>query len=103
MVRVNFDMSILDQSEASVRAKVKAYAESKGWLILILDYSGWPDCVYVGPQGQHVYIEFKRPKGGRHKLLQKHRLATLVAQGCDAFLVKTVERGKDLVDLHSTE
>jgi len=94
-------LSILDENEDSVKSKVRSYAESKGWIYFLIDYAGWPDDLFVGPKGQHVWIEFKRPKGGRHKLRQKYRLATLVGMGCDAYLVKTVQHGKTVIDVHS--
>lgn len=93
-------MSVLDTNETYVREKVADYAKERGWLVFIIDYAGWPDRLFVSPKGVHVWIEFKRPKRGRHALRQKHRFGTLQAMGCNVYLVKTVQEGIDVVDLY---
>ena len=91
-------MSILDESETSVREKVIAYAKARGWKVIVVDYAGWPDRLFVGPSGQHVWMEFKRPKGGRHYLRQKARLAILQGMQCNAHLVRTTEQGTGIIN-----
>jgi len=42
--------------------------------------AGWPDYLYMLPNGQSIWIEYKRP-GGKPTALQKHRLALLEELG----------------------
>ena len=63
--------------EKVVGRKVDAWAKEHKVLSFVLDYAGWPDRVYLLPNGAHVYIEFKRP-GKAPRKLQSVRLGTLV-------------------------
>lgn len=83
-----------------VRDPTVEYAKAHGWISINVDYSGWPDRLFVTPWGLCIWVEFKKPKGSRHMLRQKHRLRTLRQRGCHAYLVKTKEEGLGLVDLY---
>jgi len=68
-------------------------AESLGWFAYKMDRSrskrGWPDQLFLGPAGQHFFVEFKRP--GQHTSAhQARRLAQL--QECEhaVFVVTSI-------------
>ena len=82
-------MSLL---ESVIKVKVKTYAEARGWLVLTLDYSGWPDRLYVSPTGEHIYVEFKQ-RGKKPTRLQAHRHSQLEANGCRVEVIDNVDDG----------
>lgn len=52
-----------------------------------LQIKGWPDRMYLAPNGRVFFIEFKRPNGGRLSNAQKHRVAELKLLGHDVEVV----------------
>lgn len=65
--------------EADLEKAVVAWATAHKVLFFKLNLRGnvgWPDRLFVFPNGMHVYLELKR-KGERPEPLQDHRLATL--------------------------
>lgn len=76
------------------------YAESLGWLAFKLNNpsaSGWPDRLFVSPNGVHVYIEFKR-QGKVPRKLQRYRIDALKRQNCIVYVCDNSEQGKEMID-----
>lgn len=79
--------------EAKIEDDVVRWAKKSGWIILKLNNpwsKGWPDRLFISPEGDHVYIEFKKP-GGRVRKLQKVRAAHLIRNGCQVYLCDNVD------------
>lgn len=53
------------------------------------------------PSGVTLYVELKRPEGGRASALQRHWIEWLVANGHRAAFVKTKEEVDALLERHS--
>ena len=88
-------------SEAYIRGKVEQHAKKTGWVVLILDYGGWPDRLFVSPTGVHVYIEFKSSTGKLAKR-QEHNCGILKHHGCHVYKVNDIDLGKSILDLHAS-
>lgn len=52
-----------------------------------LQVKGWPDRMYLVPNGRVFFIEFKRPNGGRLSNAQKHRIGELKLLGHDVEVI----------------
>ncbi len=86
--------------ERDVEKKVKAYAESKGWLTRKWTSPGHafvPDQIFIRPDGLVIFVELKqlgkKPNAGQlreHHRLQQQRVAVWVIDSVDA--------GKAMVD-----
>lgn len=85
--------------ESRIQAKTVAYAKKLGYLVLRLNYGGWPDRLFVTPNGGHVYVEFKRP-GSYASPLQRVRHEELRRRGCEVHLVSTYEQGVEVLNAH---
>ncbi len=86
--------------EKRVEQAVKRYAESKGWLTRKWTSPGHafvPDQIFIRPDGQVIFIEFKRP-GGQPTSGQLREHAKLREHGCLVYVIDSVEAGKALVD-----
>lgn len=86
--------------ERDIEKRVKAYAESKGWLTRKWTSPGHafvPDQIFIRPDGQVIFIEFKkegaRPTAGQHREHDRLR-----GHGCLVYVVDSVDQGKALVD-----
>lgn len=74
--------------EGRLLAWTIAFAKSRGVLSIRLSFArgiaaGWPDAMFLLPQGRVLFIEFKRP-GAKPSPLQEHRLETLRELGFNA-------------------
>lgn len=68
--------------ESKEQTKIKKYLEKDGWIVvktIQLSESGYPD-LFAFRQGQTLFIEVKREKGGRLSEIQKYRIEKLIEQ-----------------------
>lgn len=47
--------------EDKIEDECVLYAQNQGWMSTKVSTRGWPDRVFVGPEGQTWWVEFKRP------------------------------------------
>ena len=59
--------------------------------------AGWPDYLFILPNGRSLWIEFKAP-GKKPTKLQKHRMAILAAQGHRCAVVDNPEHGIAVIE-----
>lgn len=88
--------------EKDVQAKVRRYAESKGWLTRkwsSMNVRGVPDCIFINPHGYVIFIEFKS-ENGRLSKLQKIEIDKLKAARAVVYVVNSVDIGREIVDLY---
>lgn len=52
---------------------------------------GAPDRLCILPGGRVVFVEVKRPKGGRHSGQQNEEIALMQSLGAEAYFLKTKE------------
>jgi hypothetical protein len=73
--------------ESPVERAVVAYARGRGLVALKLTAGGgYPDRVFFGPDGEHLFMEFKR-EGGEPGPRQRHRIAELEMLGHTVYTV----------------
>jgi len=93
----------MPRSEASIDQAIVKYARDKGCLVAKLGgfrsgSVGWPDRLFVGPNGQVFFIEMKREGGGRLSAMQEVMITELQERGISCYIVSDVDTGKALVD-----
>lgn len=77
------------------------YAESLGWMCRKLDTGvggkGWLDQLFLGPEGDHFFVEFKQPgKLLSPKQADKRRL--LRAMGHRVFICDSIDLFKQILE-----
>lgn len=80
--------------ESEVEAKLRKEVEKiggKAYKFISDGNRGVPDRLVCLPGGRVVFVETKRPKGGRLSKLQEYRIKELRALGFDARVVNTYE------------
>lgn len=89
--------------ERDIEKRVKAYAESRGWLTRKWTSPGHafvPDQIFIRPDGRVFFVEFKRegalPTPGQ---LREHD--KLRKQGCTVEVIDSVEAGKEMIDAYT--
>lgn len=90
------------QLESSVENPVVAYAKKKGVLARKLNglgFRGWPDRLFIFPNGAQVWIEFKAP-GKLQKLStnQQDIIKKLMDMKQHVYVVDSKEVGKEIID-----
>ena len=68
--------------EKDIEAKVVKWAKKNGWLSIKytpMGVRGWPDRIFISPEGRHVWIEFKKPPN-KPTELQQYRIDSLKKQ-----------------------
>ena len=86
--------------EREIEKKVKAYAESKGWLTRKWTSPGHsfvPDQIFIRPDGRVFFVEMKR-NGAKPTAGQVREHEKLRKQGCTVYVIDSVESGKEMVD-----
>lgn len=81
--------------ESEVQKKVRDYAKSLGWLTYkwrSVNQRGVPDCIFVSPKGQTLFVEFKR-KGGKPTALQERVIKDLKANKALVFVIDDIDYG----------
>lgn len=90
----------LKKLEKEIEKKVCQYAQKKGFLtpkINVVGERGWPDRLFIDPDGWHVYIEFKAP-GKAPDPIQIYRQSELAKRNVMVLVVDDEEQGKSYVD-----
>lgn len=59
---------------------------------------GVPDRIICIPPGRVVFVETKRPKGGRLSRIQKYRIAELTEMGITVRVIFTLEQVKEFIE-----
>lgn len=86
--------------EREIEKRVKAYAESKGWLTRKWTSPGHafvPDQIFINPFGKVIFVEFKQ-EGKKPTAGQQREHERLRAQGCAVAVIDSVDMGKAMVD-----
>ncbi len=86
--------------EKDIEKAVVKYAKSKKILAYKLkspNMRGVPDRMLIFMTGKVVFIEFKR-YGKKLSHLQEKVMRHLLSQGAEAFVIDSIEEGKNLVD-----
>ena len=60
--------------------------------------SGIPDRIVLLPHGRVIFVELKRPYGGRLSAIQKYQLDKLRSLGCEAAVVKNHKDIEELLE-----
>jgi hypothetical protein len=95
------------RSEASIQTAVVDYARKLGFIAIKLSTngrfgtSGWPDYMFLD-RGRAFFMEFKR-RGGVLTPKQALRLTALREAGFDGWVVESVDRGKQILDIKKLE
>lgn len=76
--------------EARLRIKVEKIG-GKAYKFISDGNRGVPDRLVCLPNGKAVFVETKRPKGGKISKLQAYRIKELRALGFDARIINTYE------------
>lgn len=76
--------------ESESKQKVIDYAKEKGWFhwhIMFVNRCGCPDSLFIR-KGEVVFVEFKRPVGGKVSPLQKKVIARMKRAGANVYIIK---------------
>lgn len=86
-------MSVLESS--TERFVVRVAKNEFNFIVLKLNNKasdGWPDRLFLRPEGESFFIEFKR-KGETPRKLQEFRIANLLSMGHTVYVVDNAEEG----------
>ena len=89
--------------EASIERAVVEYAKKRGVTAIklstqgALGTTGWPDRLFLGPENELAWVEFKTEKG-KLTPLQKKRHEELLLHGWFVVVVRSVAHGKEVID-----
>ena len=81
--------------EKEIEAKLVALAKRYGGRcekLVNVGFAGFPDRTLLLPGGFVIFVETKRPKGGRYSALQNKWRDWLLALGCDYYRIKDLEQ-----------
>ncbi len=59
---------------------------------------GVPDRIVCLPKGRVVFVETKRPKGGKLSKIQKYRIAEMTQMGMEVRVIFTFEQVKEFIE-----
>jgi len=85
-------------SEQELQSKCIKYAKAKGWIALKIikcNMSGMSDSILF-KDGKTIFVEFKAEKGIQSEL-QKYVEKQLIEQGFKYYLIKSLEKFKEIV------
>ena len=86
--------------EKKIETQVCKYAKGKGFLtpkFTVVSERGWPDRLFIDPDGWMVFIEFKQ-KGKPLQPIQTHRCTELTERNVSVLVVDSIEQGIEYVD-----
>lgn len=89
--------------EKVIENRVITYAKNKGWLAYKFtspSCRGVPDRLCIGPNGQFLFIEFKR-KGHLPTSLQEVNIKELRSRQMKVFIIDDIPTGISLIDEYS--
>jgi hypothetical protein len=87
--------------EAKIEALLRARVEAAGGLCLkitTLGRRGFPDRLVVLPGGRVVFVELKRPRGGKLRVHQIQYFKLLTALQVEACVVRSVQDIDELLN-----
>lgn len=87
--------------ESLIESKVRKYALERDYLVYKFvspGTNGVPDRIFITPQGQVFFVEFKNEKG-KLSAQQEYEIQRLRDHNCAVFVIDSFEQGKNLVDL----
>lgn len=73
--------------ESALKRRVE-YCGGKCIKFVAVSESGIPDRIVLLPGGKVIFVELKRPYGGRLSAIQKYQLDKLKSLGCNAAVVR---------------
>lgn len=73
--------------EAALKRRVE-HCGGKCIKFVAVSESGIPDRIVILPRGRVIFVELKRPRGGKIAPIQKYQMEKLRSLGCEAALVK---------------
>lgn len=85
----------MTQLEKEIEAKLRDMARRHGGRcdkVINQSMAGFPDRLLMFPRGLTIYVETKRPKGGRYSALQNKWRDWLVAMGHQYYRIKDLEQ-----------
>ena len=82
--------------EAALKRRVE-FAGGKCIKFMAVSESGIPDRIVVLPGGRGVFVELKRPVGGRKSPIQEYQVKKLRSLGCEAVFIKSYQDIEDLL------
>jgi Holliday junction resolvase-like predicted endonuclease len=91
----------VEDLEISVETAVVAAALAAGWFVRKVKWlcrKGAPDRIFA-KGGRLVFIEFKRPSGGRRSAHQKREIRLLEAAGIEAYFCSSAEEAYEILGL----
>jgi len=86
--------------EKKIEKKVCEYAKEHGFLtpkITVVSERGWPDRLFIDPDGWCVFIEFKQSEKSLSPI-QEYRCLKLTERNMSVLVVDSIEQGKEYVD-----
>lgn len=86
--------------EKKIETKTCEYAQKHGFLtpkITVVSERGWPDRLFIDPDGWCVFIEFKQ-SGKPLQPIQVYRCEQLTERNMSVLVVDSIEQGKEYVD-----
>jgi hypothetical protein len=86
--------------EKKIEKKVCEYARKHGFLtpkFTVVSERGWPDRLFIDPDGWMVFIEFKQ-KGKPLQEIQAYRCTQLTERNVSVLVVDSEEQGIEYVD-----
>lgn len=86
--------------ERDIETALKRRVEHEGGKCIkfvAVSESGIPDRIVILPGGRIVFVELKRPRGGRLSPIQKYQMEKLKSLGCEVVRIKTYQEIEDLL------
>lgn len=86
--------------EKKIERDVCKYAKKHGFLtpkITVVSERGWPDRLFIDPDGFMVFVEFKK-SGKPLQPIQEHRCTELTQRNVSVLVIDNIEQGKEYVD-----
>ena len=84
--------------ESEEKKDIIDYARSRGWLhrhVEFVNRVGCPDSIFIR-EGRTVWVEFKRPVGGRLAQLQKKTIKKLKKWGAEVYVLRELKDAKKI-------
>ena len=86
--------------EKKIETKICNYAKERGFLtpkVTVASERGWPDRLFIDPDGWMVFIEFKQ-EGKPLQPIQEYRCEQLTKRNISVIVIDNIEVGKEYVD-----
>ncbi len=86
--------------EKKIEKKVCEYAQKHDFLtpkVTVVSERGWPDRLFIDPEGWMVFIEFKQA-GKPLQPIQEYRCTQLTERNVSVIVIDDIEQGKEYVD-----